>query len=284
LSNQRATVESGETAQAIASAFVRARLQALALGAFPGTVPTDLASGYACQDAAIRLWPDRVAGWKVGYIAQARRDASGEDRVTGPIFEAAVWPDRPGDCLDLPIIPGGFAAVEAEYVFRLGSDADPGHLAWSPEEAARLVASLHIGVELAGSPLASINALGPAVVATDFGNNAGLILGREIPDWAGEAEKALTCETFIEGTSVGRGGAASIPGGLLGALAFALGRCARRGLPMRAGALVTTGAATGIHDILPGQHARISFGRWGDIACRAIPARAAALPGAGLPA
>lgn len=255
-----------------ADALVAARLAARPLAQFPGQLPADLAAGYACQDAAIALWPDHVVGWKVGYIAPARRDASGEDRVSGPIFSAALWPDQPGQCLDFPVFVGGFAAVEAEYVFRLAADAPADKLEWTPQEAAALVGSLHIGVETAGSPLATINELGPAVVASDFGNNAGLILGREIEDWANPATADLQCETRIEGETVGRGGAASIPGGLLGALAFALGRCARRGLPLRAGSLVTTGAATGIHDIRVGEVAHIDFGDLGEIVCRAVPA------------
>ena len=67
--------------------------------------------------------------------------------------------------------------------------------------------------------------------------------------------------------------ATSIPGGLLDALAFTLGRCARRGLPLRAGMLVTTGAATGIHDIRAGSRAAVRFGPWGEILCRAVSAR-----------
>jgi 2-keto-4-pentenoate hydratase len=112
------------------------------------------------------------------------------------------------------------------------------------------------------------------VVASDFGNNAGLILGTEIPDWQRQPGRAMNCETWIEGQCVGRGGAHGVPGGLLAALAFALGRCARRGLALRAGAWVTTGAATGIHDIALGQHARIDFGPWGEIRCRAVAAQA----------
>lgn len=258
----------------IAAAFVSARLQGHALSAFPGSIPPDLAAGYACQDAAIGLWPDRVVGWKVGYIAPDRRDASGDDRVTGPIFARAVWPYQPGSCIDFPVFADGFAAVEAEYVFRLAADAPADKLVWTAQEAAELVGSLHIGVETAGSPLASINVLGPSVVATDFGNNAGLILGREIPNWSAQDESVLRCETWIEDVLVGSGGANSIPGGLLGALAFALGRCARRGMALHAGDLVTTGAATGIHDIRIGESACIKFGIWGDIHCRAVAARA----------
>jgi 2-keto-4-pentenoate hydratase len=260
--------------EAIAASFVRARLEARALAGFPGPVPVSLAAGYACQDAAIAQWPDYIAGWKIGYIPAERRDASGEDRVTGPIFSRAVWHPRAGAPLEFPVFTGGFAAVEAEYVFKLGADAPAGQRVWSPQQAATLVESLHIGVETAGSPLASINVLGPPVVVSDFGNNAGLILGAAIPDWEQQAPETLVCQTWIEDVCVGRGGASSIPGGLLGALAFALARCARRGLPMRAGMLVTTGAATGIHDIRAGQRASVRFGSWGEIRCCAVPAMA----------
>lgn len=266
-------MNTGSYPETVAARFVQARLAGRALPGFPGTPPPDLAAAYACQDAAISAWPEVLAGWKVGYIAPDRRDASGEDRLVGPIFAPAVWPQAVGDSVDVPVFVGGFAAVEAEYVFKLGADAPAGKTLWSADEALALVAALHIGIETAGSPLATINVLGPAVVVADFGNNAGLVLGPEIADWRGRDEASLVCETFVDGHSVGRGGAASVPGGLGAALAFALGRCARRGLPLRAGMLVTTGAATGIHDILAGQSARIHFGAAGDLRCRAVPAR-----------
>lgn len=268
----------GSYPETIAARFVQARLAGRALPGFPGTPPADLAAAYACQDTAIALWPDTLAGWKVGYIAPDRRDASGEDRLVGPIFTHAVWPQAVGDSTDVPVFVGGFAAVEAEYVFRLAADAPAGKTMWTAGEALALVAALHIGIETAGSPLATINVLGPAVVVSDFGNNAGLVLGPEIADWRRHDEAGLVCETFVDEISVGRGGAASVPGGLGAALAFALGRCARRGLPLRAGMLVTTGAATGIHDILAGQSARIHFGAAGDLRCHAVPAQPSIQP------
>lgn len=266
-----------QTADTVAARLVKARLAGLSLPDFPGPLPADLEAGYACQDAAIGRWPDTIAGWKVGYIAPERRDSDGDDRLVGPIFSRSVWLARAGETLEFPVFVGGFAAVEAEYVFRLGQDAEPGKSDWTAAEAAGLVSALHIGVETAGSPLASINVLGPAVVVSDFGNNAGLILGPEIPGWRACKESDLICETLIEGASVGLGGAGSVPGGLLAALAFALNRCARRGLALKSGCLVTTGAATGIHDIRAGQQARITFGAWGAIDCRAIAAQAEAL-------
>lgn len=252
---------------AIAAAFTTARHEGRALPAFPGDIPADLVAAYAVQDLAISRWPDRVAGWKVGYIAPDRRDASGDERLLGPIFAGQVL-DASGEA-SLPVFAGGFGAIEAEYVLRLEADADPARLEWTPGDTIAVPATLFIGIEIASSPLATINQLGPCVVVSDFGNNNGLVLGAQIQDWRQLPEAELVAETWIDGECVGRGGASVLPGGLLAAYAFALSRSARRGRPLKAGDLIATGNATGIHDIRPGQHARVRFGDHGEIAGRA---------------
>ncbi len=257
----------------IARRLVRARLQATALPDYPGALPPSLDAGYASQDAAIAMWPTRVAGWKVGKIPDAWLARMGEERLVGPIFEDAVQQALSGEAAGFALIAGGFAAVEAEFVFRLGADAPVGKTAWTDDEALALVDALLVGAELAGSPLPRINDLGPAVVVSDFGNNAGLILGPPVPEWRrmlGTLEQDLRCETAIDGEVVGSGRASDIAGGLVAALRFALARCARRGMPLRAGQLVSTGAATGIHDIRAGQQARVSFDGIGEIAIVAV--------------
>lgn len=261
-----------DPAPRIAATLVQARREARAVPEYPGPRPQTLDEGYACQDHAIGLWGRPVAGWKVGRIPPAWETRLGEERLVGPVFAGAVQTPAPGEAGRFAVIPGGFAAVEAEFVFRLRADAPTGQTTFDNEQAAALVESLLIGIELAGSPMPMINELGPAVVVSDFGNNAGLILGPEIPGWRNVPDGQLRCETFIDGRVVGVGGAGSIHGGPLGALAFALSRCAQRGHPLKAGMLVTTGAATGIHDILAGQRARISFGTWGELHCEAVPA------------
>jgi 2-keto-4-pentenoate hydratase len=136
-----------------------------------------------------------------------------------------------------------------------------------------------VGVEFAASPLASINDLGPRVVAADFGNNSGLILGRAIPDWRDRNDDWPPCEVRVEGELVGRGAPSSLPGGPAASLAFLLGAAAARGRPLRRGQLVTTGATSGVHDILAGQSARITFADLDEICCIAQPARPPREPG-----
>ena len=261
-------------AREIAQKFVAARRQAKALSGFPGEQPTDLATAYRVQEQALALWGDDIAGWKIGRIPPHFQEVLKADRLEGPIFNHLVWSARAKDEVAFPIYENGFAAVEAEYVFRIGTDAPADKTDFTREEAAALVSALHIGVECAGSPLRTINELGPTVVVSDFGNNHGLILGPEIPNWRALKDEDLRCEMFIDDKSVGTGGAASIPDGPLGALIYLLGHLARRGRPLKAGQLVSTGAATGIHDIRIGQKARAHFDFFGEIRCAAVKAAA----------
>ena len=252
---------------AIAHAFVRARSEGRAMTDYPGMPPRTLDEAYAIQDAAISIWPDHVAGWKLGRINAPHDTAFGAGRLAGPIFSRNIWmagvtPTR------VDIIDGGFAAVEAEYVLELGetpADRDD----WTADTVAPLVARALTGIEIAGSPFAGINDHGPAVTASDFGNNAGLILGQEIPDWKSRLSE-LTCEIEISGVVVGTGGAASIPNGPLDSLAFLLNLLNRRGHRLEAGQIVSTGAATGVHPIAIGQSATAYFGTDGQIHCAAF--------------
>jgi 2-keto-4-pentenoate hydratase len=252
--------------------LVDARLRAVALPAYPGGRPATLTDAYAVQDAAIALWPDDVCGWKIGLVQEEHRAAYGAERIAGPIFRDQLRLADNGEAIELPVFAGGFAAVEAEFILRIGRDAPSGARAWRAEEAAELVDTLHVGVECASSPLALINDLGPAVTASDFGNNAGLIVGPAIADWRDRPWASLTGATFIVGQLAGSGAASLIPGGPFAALAFILEHCAARGRPLTSGQWISTGATTGVHAIKPGQSAQIDFGVYGQIRCTMVKA------------
>jgi 2-keto-4-pentenoate hydratase len=157
-------------AAAIARRFVDARLSAAALPEYPGGMPGDLASAYAIQDAAIGLWPDDIAGWKIGLVSPELRGKLGVDRIAGPIFARQVLSVSGGETCELPVFKDGFAAVEAEFVLKVGRDQPAGQTGWTAEQAAKMIGAVHIGIELAGSPFAGINDFGPAITVSDFKN------------------------------------------------------------------------------------------------------------------
>jgi 2-keto-4-pentenoate hydratase len=260
-----------EEAEAIAQHFVTARLAGAFLPDFPGTLPPDLASAYAVQDAAIDLWPDEVAGWKIGRIPPDHEIKLGAKSLAGPIFRKDVRLSAPGSLVEFGMFVGGFSAVEGEFLFEIGQDAPAGKMSWTTSDAVAIVKRMLVGVETAGSPLATINKIGPKAVVSDFGNNAGLIVGPEVPNWVERSPSELACETFIYGKSVGHGTAANVMGGPLEALRFVAELCGKRRRPLKAGMLISTGATTGIHEVTAGEIARVEFKGIGAIQCAAKP-------------
>ncbi len=256
-----------------------ARHRAVPVRVYPGEMPADLAAAYAIQDAAIELWDDVVAGWKIGLVPASVRAELGVDRIAGPIFARQVVHTAGDEIVDLAVLAGGFAAVEAEFVLKIGRDQDVSQHAWSADDAAEMIGAVHIGIELAGSPFAGINDHGPAVTVSDFGNNAGLVVGAEVKTWRSLDWRRALAQTAIEGNPVGEGNAGALPGGgPFAALAFLLTHCAARGRPLRAGQLVSSGAVTGVHQIAAGQSAELSFGELGLLRCRAVSARGEQTP------
>jgi 2-keto-4-pentenoate hydratase len=270
MKSQTASVAADPASVEIAKRFVAARRNALPLNDFPGEIPAGLQTAYVIQGAAIELWPDQIGGWKVGRIPVELENSFGIDRLAGPIFRGAIRFAAGADSLDMPVFDGGFAAIEAEYVAVIGRDAPSGKMSWTLEEAEGMIADLCIGLEVASSPLKTINELGPPVVVSDFGNNAGLIVGPSIDDWKNRAIDSMSCISFIDGSQVGEGGAFRLTGGFIRSVQFVLELNARRGMPLRSGDFVATGQTTGIHDIQTGQSGRLDFGGDGELNCAII--------------
>lgn len=260
-----------DTAADIAARFVDARLTPRGFSDYPGDVPFSMAEAYEIQEAAIALFPDQIIGWKVGMVPPAQQPTLKAHRLAGPIFKRSLW-SAGSEPTPLPHIPGGFAAVEAEFVARVGV-VDLNKTDWTLEEATGAITALHIGVELAGSPLSTINDLGSAVVASDFGNNGGLVLGAEIEDWAARLD-GIEVTTTIDGIAIGSGTANSIPMGVLESVRFLLEHLARRGRPIAEGTLISTGAVTGVHQVEVGARSVCVFSGMGEIHCTVVSAGA----------
>ena len=246
-----------------AAALATARGAGLPLKAFPGAAPSTLPEAYEAQAAAIDAWAGEIVGWKVGRIADFAKQELAEDRFIGPIFAETV---RRGD--DGPVyfdvIAGGTAALEVEFVARLRIDADPARI-YDADEVSLLIDDVFLGIEVAGSPAPDLNSLPSLLSIAAFGNNLGLILGPSVGDWSRERLHTLACSATIDGLVAGSGGAGNVPGGISTAIAFALNKAASLGRPLKAGALISTGAVTGIHPVRVGQSLEARFGDIGRI-------------------
>ena len=262
-------VEAEEPA-VIAGRFLAARRAATGLPEYPGDFPSDLGGAYAIQDEAIAAWGEPVIGWKVGRVNPPYEAQFGTDRLTGPIFAQ----HRAGDGVTaMPVFADGFAAGEAEFLLRIGTAPPAGKTSFTLEEAADLIGAVHVGVEIASSPLASINKLGPVAVVSDFGNNNGLLIGEAIDDWRGSGFEDWTVDVLIDGQVAGSGSASAFPDGAIGSARFLFELMARRGIALRSGQWISSGAVGGVHDARVGQVVEARFDRFSTVRCELVPAQ-----------
>jgi 2-keto-4-pentenoate hydratase len=136
-----------------------------------------------------------------------------------------------------------------------------------------VIDEIRLGIEIASSPYPGINSDGPTVTASDFGNNAGLVLGSVLNGWKQIDLCAITVRTEIDGALVGEATAVTMLDGPFGAVRFLLANLGERGFDLSGGLWVSTGAITGVHPVTPGQRVTATFGGHGTVTCSIAAAR-----------
>jgi 2-keto-4-pentenoate hydratase len=260
-----------DTAKAVAEAFVAARREKRGLASYPGTAPTDLDGAYRIQDFAIGIDGRQVVGWKVGKINPPDDARLASNRLSGPIFADSVVSVGPDEAPQMPVFADGFAAAEAEFLLHVA----PGWDGVVPQDDAATRAVLdavHLGIEVASSPYPGINADGPPVTVSDYGNNYGLVVGAVLEGWQTVDFDRIVVRLEIDGEVAGEATTAAMLDGPLGAVRFLLGNLAARGIDCSAGTWVSTGAVTGVHPVVPGQQVLATFAGQGTVACGIVAA------------
>lgn len=259
-------MQTSDTVDDVAQAFVSARRDRRAMPTYPASLPADLREAYAIQDRSIAMWGDRsIGGWKVGRINAPDDARLGANRLSGPIFVDTIVFAAGGDGGEMATFPGGFAAAEGEFMLRLAPQDRP--LPQTDADTLAWVDAVRVGIEIASSPYPGINADGPCVTVSDHGNNAGLVLGADVPRAMWECLTDIEVASFVGGTCVGRKTAATMLDGPLGAVRFLLANLAARGIAVTPGTWVSSGAVTGVHEIAPGQTFRAEFAGVGAVEC-----------------
>lgn len=258
---------------AISDALTSARKNATPLSEFPGVLPITAADAYAVQIRSIQNWPSRLTGFKVGGIAPAFRKQFGADWLAGAIFEDEVFEIGDGETARADVFDGGFAAYEAEWILIVDE------IDWSSlgpitlEEARDRVSALHMGMEIASSPMPMINDLGPGAIISDFGNNSSVWIGPPADLSILERFEDITVRTIIDDQTVGQRATSSGIEGPVGALAFLLDhlQSLRDAIDLPNRLIVSSGAVTGVHDSRIGTTGLIQFDGIGEFSLSMVP-------------
>lgn len=231
--------------------LVDARHRAGSLPEFPGPLPRDLDEAYEVQGLSVAAWPDEVVGWKVGGIPSSHRHKLGAKYLTGPVFRERLFYAHSDAVSEMPVFAAGFAAIEPEFILQLGEFREQDRL--------------FIGAEIASSPLVAINDIGPLAVVCDFGNNNGVLVGSEIEGWQEARERDLLVETIIDGESIATRIVKDLVADVLAAQSFLLDHARKKNIVLMPGALISTGAITGVHEAEVGAKSTLKFGEFGRV-------------------
>jgi len=242
----------------ISERLVQARQEATPLPTFPGKLPNDAKTAYDIQYQSINSWPDTVSGWKVGGISPSFQAQFDAPRLVGPIFSSQTLTALNCESVAVTVFGNGFAAVEAEFIIRTAVPLSPSLPKKSLGELKDCIASVHVGVEIASSPMADINELGPGAIISDFGNNAGLIVGPQITNWRDQAMEDIDISVSINEVQAGAV-RTSLADDAFAAFQFIIELSRSRGIDLPAGTYVTCGALSGIHDVEPDNQASVLF-------------------------
>jgi len=256
------TTLTNEQVNELAQALSSARKDVRILDGFPGPIPSTLEQAYVVQDGCIEASDQPIVGWKVGMVPPELREELGEERILGPVFKDVrvdlTEKQATGEAFDLPVFAGGFIAIEPELVIETNQDIAPGSIN-TADGVEHLVKAVYAGIEIASSPVIDLNGYGPTAIASDIGNQYGVILGTSIQDWK-TAITTMETSTSINDELINTAATDGILNGPMAAFAFMIDCCAKRGITLPAGSLCSSGAITGVHETLVGSTSTVKFG------------------------
>jgi 2-keto-4-pentenoate hydratase len=214
---------------------------------------------YRVQDAVFAaLWSGaRPAAWKVGGPSEK--------------VEPTAAPIPPENLLHSPASVAGatmhMIGVEAEVAFRLAKDLPPRTRPYSERAVAAAVGEALVAIELCDTRLANWKKTSGLWKLADFQNNNGLVVGSGTKDW----QKVDFLEQEVEfriGARVVKAKGTHSFGNPFRLLPWLAQHCAKRGLGLRAGDVITTGAWTGLEIAQAGDKVTARFPGIGEASVR----------------
>ncbi len=205
------------------------------------------------QEAALAAHGGAVVGYTLAASSAATsRRLNCFDPVVGRILDDRLHPS--GESLRLPY---GTLGMGAQFVLVIGAPVrEPLDL----RSVADAVLSCSAGLQLLGRRAGPGVPLNDWSATADFALDVACIRGPEIAGW-GETDLArIDLALEIDGHGVARGRGADVLGGPMAALLHLALSLRERDIRLQAGDVVATGSATGLSQVVPGQHVAGVFG------------------------
>lgn len=229
-----------EQCESLAGGLLQARRDCAVLA--KGDRPSGFEDAYAVQDAVVAGSARDPIGFKIGATSVKAQTLLGVDGPFSGRILAGGLHDSPTVLVAADFY---FRLIEPEFAFRLASDLPARDTAYSEDEVADAVASLHPALEVVTSAYGETwtAAGGPALIA-DNGVHGALVLGPGTADWRGLDLPSHAVSLQHNGAQISEGIGGNAMGGPLTALTWLANQQRGFGRGLRAGEVVTTGLVT----------------------------------------
>jgi 2-keto-4-pentenoate hydratase len=222
--------------EAATRALLDARARRVALdGLSAAGLPTDDAEVEAIQERTAAALGG-IGGWKVG--------AANPEAVPGhaPMPRRGLH-ESPATLAATDFF---FVGLEAEIAFRFAKSLPATAAPFSIDDVLGAIGSVHAGIEIVDSRYSNWRTRGAREQAADLGNHGAYVLGPAGAAPVSVDQTRQVAELWIDGackvTTVG----GNTAGNVQRLLHWLANHCARRGLPIVAGDIVTSGSCTGL--------------------------------------
>lgn len=218
-------------ARLLADAFLQTRkIDALPEDARPDSYNT----AYAIQDETLKQVGIDLAGWKLSVPTAAAQKKIGIDGpLVGPLLKRRIVED--GQSLSVDHF--NFPNIEAEIAFVIGT-TPPANA--TVETIKNHIASAHMVIEIADRRF--VEKQHPMVTLCDLNSTGYLVVGPEVTDWRENGFARTSVETRCDGQRLAFNDDAQTWPDPLAGLVYLIGFLAKKGLSLKPGDIVTTGA------------------------------------------
>jgi 2-keto-4-pentenoate hydratase len=228
----------------------------------------DLELGYAIQERNTDLdmvADRRVSGRKIGLTSAAVQEQVGVDR---PDFGTLFVDMEYGDGIEIPSRRLMQPRVEAEVAIVLERDLDQSPHGFA--EIVRATAFALPAIEVADSRIRGWDVRLVDTVADNASSGVYVLGGRPVPLGAVDLRE-VPMSTTVNGVAVSTGDGAACFGHPLHAARWLADTLSERGVPLRAGDVVLTGALGPMRPVAPGDVVVAAFGPLGKVTARIGP-------------
>jgi 2-keto-4-pentenoate hydratase len=226
-------------------------------------VPPDRATAYRVAQLVAEELGWKTGGWKIAALKEAMQRALRTDQpIYGRVFAQFIFESPAAFEYRRLVNP----IPEAEYAARLGADLPPRLKAYTEEEVATAVASLHPSLEIAECRFthdAAFPAL-PAILADGAGSGF-IVYGPEIAGWRAADISGQEATLSIGGVVRRRGTAKAALEHPLQPLTWLANELSRTGIGLKAGEMISTGTLTGMIASAAGHDYLTDFGPFGQV-------------------